>query len=317
MSELTYKKIIDVETVEALNDGATVFVNDNGAMKQVAADKFGAVKSIDGITPDDAGNIEYGRSNPIPFNKAGNTIKCTMPFAEAIAIASSGTNQANVTLALSTFDANTSLLIAETKYASSVTVGIKAGAGEKLWLQADFDMDDGSVIRLQLNPDESVTETIIKPESDTVKTVNGIAPDENGNVSTIEPYKVVFINMMGSIMCLHTAEEIAAYASDDNFFNRVLFVHRVKNIANPTAPTSEYISTEIQHGPAAGYCRICFGDEVAPIIIDAAANTITLDPDWVAPEANITESAANTLVDTKVAELATTVDTKIAELAAQ
>ena len=164
MSELTYKKIVDVETVEALNDAATVFINDNGAMKQVAADKFGTVKSIDGIMPDETGNIEYGRSNPIPFNKAGNTVKCTMPFAEAIAIASSGTNQANVTLALSTFDANTSLLIAETKYASSVTVGIKAGVGEKLWLQADFDMDDGSVIRLQLNPDESVTETIIKPE---------------------------------------------------------------------------------------------------------------------------------------------------------
>ena len=164
MSELTYKKIVDVEQVETLNDTATVFINDNGAMKQVAADKFGAVKSIDGIMPDETGNIEYGRSNPIPFNKAGNTIKCTMTFAEAIAIASSGTNQANVTLALSTFDANTSLLTAETKYASSVTVGIKAGAGEKLWLQADFDMDDGSVIRLQLNPDESVTETIIKPE---------------------------------------------------------------------------------------------------------------------------------------------------------
>ena len=57
MSELTYKKIIDVETVEALNDGATVFVNDNGAMKQVGADKFGAVKTVNGVAPDENGNI--------------------------------------------------------------------------------------------------------------------------------------------------------------------------------------------------------------------------------------------------------------------
>jgi hypothetical protein len=37
MSELTYKKIVDVEQVETLNDAATVFINDNGAMKQVPA----------------------------------------------------------------------------------------------------------------------------------------------------------------------------------------------------------------------------------------------------------------------------------------
>ena len=41
MSELTYKKITDVEQVEALNDGATVLVNDNGALKQVAAGAIG------------------------------------------------------------------------------------------------------------------------------------------------------------------------------------------------------------------------------------------------------------------------------------
>lgn len=57
MSELTYKKIIDVEQVEALNDAATVFINDNGAMKQVGADKFGAVKTVNGIEPDENGDI--------------------------------------------------------------------------------------------------------------------------------------------------------------------------------------------------------------------------------------------------------------------
>ena len=58
MSELTYKKIVDVEQVETLNGAATVFINDNGAMKQVAADKFGAVKTVNGVEPDENGNIE-------------------------------------------------------------------------------------------------------------------------------------------------------------------------------------------------------------------------------------------------------------------
>ena len=57
MSELTYKKITDVDVVEALNDAATVFINDNGAMKQVAADKLGAVKTVNGVEPDENGNI--------------------------------------------------------------------------------------------------------------------------------------------------------------------------------------------------------------------------------------------------------------------
>jgi hypothetical protein len=60
MSELTYKKIIDVETVEALNDGATVFVNDGGAMKQVAANEFGlgTVKTVNGVAPDENGEVK-------------------------------------------------------------------------------------------------------------------------------------------------------------------------------------------------------------------------------------------------------------------
>lgn len=65
MSELTYKKIIDVETVEALNDAATVFINDGGAMKQVGADKFGAVKTVNGIAPDENGDIAVKIPEPV------------------------------------------------------------------------------------------------------------------------------------------------------------------------------------------------------------------------------------------------------------
>lgn len=65
MSELTYKKITDVEQASALNDTATVFINDNGAMKQVGAKKFGAVKTVNGIGPDESGNIVVEIPEPV------------------------------------------------------------------------------------------------------------------------------------------------------------------------------------------------------------------------------------------------------------
>lgn len=53
MSELTYKKIVDVEQVETLNDAATVFVNDGGAMKQVSASAIaGQGAGGGGVQPD-------------------------------------------------------------------------------------------------------------------------------------------------------------------------------------------------------------------------------------------------------------------------
>jgi hypothetical protein len=58
MSELTYKKIVDVEQVETLNDAATVFINDDGTMKQVAADKLGTVKTVNGVAPDENGEVK-------------------------------------------------------------------------------------------------------------------------------------------------------------------------------------------------------------------------------------------------------------------
>lgn len=65
MSELTYKKITDVERIEALNDGATVFVNDNGAMKQVGAGAIGGGSGgvkyfiVKGVWDDDLNDYIY------------------------------------------------------------------------------------------------------------------------------------------------------------------------------------------------------------------------------------------------------------------
>jgi hypothetical protein len=77
MSELTYKKIVDVETVEALNDGATVFVNDGGAMKQVSASAI-AVQGAGGS----------GGAGMLIVHKPANSQSCTanMTYAELRAL---------------------------------------------------------------------------------------------------------------------------------------------------------------------------------------------------------------------------------------
>lgn len=65
MSEVTYKKIVDVEQIDTLGEGTTLFVNDGGSMKQVAADKFGGVKTVNGIAPDENGDIAVEIPEPV------------------------------------------------------------------------------------------------------------------------------------------------------------------------------------------------------------------------------------------------------------
>lgn len=60
MSEVTYKKIVDVEQIDALGEGTTLFVNDGGSMKQMGAAALGAVKSVNGVLPDENGEVYIG-----------------------------------------------------------------------------------------------------------------------------------------------------------------------------------------------------------------------------------------------------------------
>lgn len=89
MSEVnTYKKITDVEQIETLNDAATVFINDNGAMKQVAANEFGlgTVKTVNGIEPDENGNIKSDIAVPVLITHLKfpmfDDIKCNKTYEE-------------------------------------------------------------------------------------------------------------------------------------------------------------------------------------------------------------------------------------------
>lgn len=91
MSEVTYKKLVDVEQIDALNDAATVFINDNGATKQVSANKFGAVKTVNGIGPDENGDIAVGGAFEITFNTADDTtFTANKTFSELLTAAQNG-----------------------------------------------------------------------------------------------------------------------------------------------------------------------------------------------------------------------------------
>lgn len=185
MSELTYKKITDVDIVEALNDDTTVFVNDNGAMKQLDTDKLGTVKTVNGVEPDENGDI-------------------------------------------------------------------------KSYHSVSFNFADGSTI------------------------VPGL------------------INYYGT----ETMAELCDYYAQSAVYN--VECRRMIMTNDGTIQSRNCIGDEIvkdADGNVTGR-RLFFGDNLCPVILDIASNKIIFDPDWVAPEANITESAANTLIDAKVAELA-------------
>ena len=119
----------------------------------------------------------------------------------------------------------------------------------------------------------------------TVKTINNVTPDENGDITIIEPYKYVFINSPLGFMAPYSVDELYAYCTDASAFNKNSFIHRVYNPLNPTQPTYEYMCTEVQS--TSTQIKLLFDDKVAPVIIDKTANTITLDPDWTAPAAAV------------------------------
>lgn len=184
MSELTYKKIVDVEQVETLNDAATVFINDNGAMKQVAADKFGAVKTVNGIEPDENGDV----------------------FTEDLA---------------------------------DICI---------------VDMTDVIPGKINMNYRNKSYAEIIDMLARGGSNVRGA--------------------IVSRVCLLSTGEQpvYTATAYDPYALNKM---------------------------------RIHFGDNLCPVIIDAEANTITLDPDWVAPTSDVTIPSGATLT---IEEGATVVD---------
>lgn len=158
MSEVTYKKIVDVEQIDALGEGTTLFVNDGGSMKQMGAGVI--TESITGLEEQVSALSSRiaGINKAIPFIKQGDAnYKCAITYAEAVALIQNGQNQANATLSLTNMDTSTMTLIMGCCYASATEIEMKMGNQEVICIRVSFKMPDGSVVKLQYNQDETIT----------------------------------------------------------------------------------------------------------------------------------------------------------------
>lgn len=135
-----------------------------------------------------------------------------------------------------------------------------------------------------------------------VTSVNGIVPDENGNSQIPTVDVIQFIDASGfggGIQCNKTVEE--AYNTSTGA--GVLIVYRrIWVSSNDGNPTDAYTSTIYRKDSKAKTLTIDFNDGRAPIVVDANNNTITLDPNWVAPAEPVTSVNGKTGAVTLTAE---------------
>ena len=168
----------------------------------------------------------------------------------------------------------------------------------------EFVLDENSqVIGAKLHFGEDLCPVIIKYDNTitadpdwvapkaVVNTINGEAPDENGDLTVRQATTVTFQDLAGDLVSSHTAEEIKNLMLDNTSFHGLKFAFAVKNFALPMGPWPIYYHTRIDEesfytGSSHLMLKyhIYFGDEVAPIIVDCIEGTITIDPDWVAIE---------------------------------
>ena len=78
---MTTKKLSELEVLEALGEETYAVVEENGEAKRYPAGGFGAVKSVNGVTPDEAGNVAV----EIPECFSGRWNDLTgRPFGESV-----------------------------------------------------------------------------------------------------------------------------------------------------------------------------------------------------------------------------------------
>jgi hypothetical protein len=56
-TERKFKKLADVDYLEEASENTNVLVEDNGSIKRTPKNKIGTVKSVNGVAPDEAGNV--------------------------------------------------------------------------------------------------------------------------------------------------------------------------------------------------------------------------------------------------------------------
>lgn len=125
-----------------------------------------------------------------------------------------------------------------------------------------------------------------------VKSINDIEPDENGNIDVNQVTNVVFINMDGELTVTSPIEEIIALFSSSRDYPGAKFEQKLYSMTNPMAPVPSYYHQRLEADVKQDYntgemlknvIRIHFAPEVPDILVDRLANTVVLDPDWIAP----------------------------------
>lgn len=289
MSELTYKKIVDVEQIETLNNAATVFINDNGAMKQVAANEFGlgTVKTVNGIEPDENGNIKSDIAVPVLITHLKfpmfDDIKCNKTYEELHhSFLTQSTEATSIALCLYT------ALDKSEEYRYCTNFVLEKDNGEFTKRYFLYFGEDIAPYIIDVEANTITLDPNWVASTACVKTVNGVAPDEDGDLTIVEPQTFVFTNIDGDVDCPYDVSELIQFATNASAYKSVRFVHRVRDLFDPSVPIRDYVWTGASiPATGTGVFKINFGDEIAPILINSNANTITLDPDWIKPEENV------------------------------
>lgn len=117
-----------------------------------------------------------------------------------------------------------------------------------------------------------------------VKSVNGIMPDENGNISSYHLKKIQFADGSAFVPGLITPYYTETISEIVDMLRgaevRVIF-ERMNMHRDGTMDIRNQIGHEFISGN--DNIKVYFGDDLCPIILDSANNKMIFDPDWVAP----------------------------------
>ena len=123
-----------------------------------------------------------------------------------------------------------------------------------------------------------------------VKSVNGVEPDENGAVEFDKAFPVLITHMIfpafSDIQCNKTCEEIYSGILTQEINAASIALLRYFSTSEEEYRYCANVVLEKVDRNFTKRFFFYFGDDIAPFIVDVNTNTITLDPDWVAPDAS-------------------------------
>lgn len=121
-----------------------------------------------------------------------------------------------------------------------------------------------------------------------VKSINGVLPDENGELTTCQVKPISFMD--GTAFGLPTPQyygldsmaEIVDWLRSQTS-HEVVFYRVIALPGNKAITRYDTGHEMIRLGDGAYNARIFFGDDLCPIILDSVNNKMIFDPDWVKP----------------------------------